>query len=208
MLVVGHEPCVRPLLLLRIHPFPHLSGIIDLMEYLTQLIGKVVDDTDGERFGKLSEVVVSPGEMLPLVAAYQVKTEDGAFFVPWDSLAVSDDGREFRLNRPVTEIPPCQIHAQDFSLGRDVLDKQIVDVHDYRVVRVNDIRLEKLPNGRLALIGVFGDKQNFVIQFSRESVFANNARLTPLFPARSIYGLPAGTLLDHADYLYTVTRRQ
>ena len=154
MLVVGHEPCVRPLLLLRIHPFPHLSGIIDLMEYLTQLIGKVVDDTDGERFGKLSEVVVSPGEMLPLVAAYQVKTEDGAFFVPWDSLAVSDDGREFRLNRPVTEIPPCQIHAQDFSLGRDVLDKQIVDVHDYRVVRVNDIRLEKLPNGRLAPIGV------------------------------------------------------
>ena len=63
-------------------------------------------------------------------------------------------------------------------------------------------------NGQLQQIGVFGDKQNFVIQFSRESVFADNARLTPLFPARSVYGLPAGTLLDHADYLYTVTRRQ
>ena len=124
------------------------------MEYLTQLIGKTVDDADGERFGRLTEVVVSPAEPLPLVAAYQVKTEDGAFFVPWDGLAVSSEGREFRLSRPVAQIPPYQIHPQDFSLVRDVLDKQIVDVHDYRVVRVNDIRLQKLPSGRLALIGV------------------------------------------------------
>ena len=60
--------------------------------------------------------------------------------------------------------------------------------------------------GQLQQIGVFGDKQNYVIQFSRESAFANNARLAPLFPARSIYGISAGTILDHADYLYTVTR--
>ena len=125
------------------------------MEYLTQLIGKTVDDTLGERFGKLAEVVVTPGEPLPLIAAYQVKTEDGALFVPWDGLTLDKDAREFRLSRPVTEIQPYQINAQDFSLVRDVLDKQIVDVHDYRVVRVNDIRLEKLPNGRTEqLMGV------------------------------------------------------
>ncbi len=60
--------------------------------------------------------------------------------------------------------------------------------------------------GQLQQIGVFGDKRNYVIQFSRESAFANNVRLSPLFPARSIFGIPAGTILDHADYLYTVTR--
>lgn len=124
------------------------------MEYLTQLIGKTVVDTDGERFGKLAEVVVTPGDPLPFVAAYQVKTEDGALFIPWDSLHLTPNAREFSLNKPVTEIQPYQINVQDFSLVRDVLDKQIVDVHDYRVVRVNDIRLEKLPSGRLALLGV------------------------------------------------------
>lgn len=41
-----------------------------------------------------------------LVAACQVKTEDGAFFVPQDGLAISGDGREFRLNRPVTKRSP------------------------------------------------------------------------------------------------------
>ena len=124
------------------------------MEYLTQLIGKTVVDTLGERFGKLAEVVVTPSEPVPLVAAFQVKTEDGALFVPWDALDVQGDGRQFILRRTVTEIRPYHIQAQDFSLVRDVLDKQIVDVHDYRVVRVNDIRLQMLPSGRLALLGV------------------------------------------------------
>ena len=124
------------------------------MEYLTQLIGKTVVDREGERFGKLAEVVVTPNEPLPLVAAYQVKTEDGALFIPWDGLDVKADAREFALSRLITDIRPYQIQAQDFSLVRDVLDKQIVDVHDYRVVRVNDIRLEPLQGGRLALLGV------------------------------------------------------
>jgi len=124
------------------------------MEYLTQLIGKTVVDQQGERFGKLAEVVVTPGEPLPLVAAYQVKTEDGALFVPWDGLDLKHDMREFSLSRAITDIRPYQIQSHDFSLVRDVLDKQIVDVHDYRVVRVNDIRLEPLAGGRLALVGV------------------------------------------------------
>ena len=123
------------------------------MEYVTQLIGKVVLDQSGERFGRLAEIVVTPAEPLPLVAAYQVKTEDGAIFVPWDALDARHDAREFSLNRPVSQIPPYQIKEQDFSLVRDVLDKQIVDVHDFRVVRVNDIRLQTLASGRLALLG-------------------------------------------------------
>ncbi len=124
------------------------------MHYLTQLLGKTVADADGERFGKVIEVVVSPADPLPLVSAYQVKTEDGAVFVPWDALRPAEDARELTLARPISQIPPYRIADADFSLARDVLDKQIVDVHDYRVVRVNDIRLEPLSNGRLALLGV------------------------------------------------------
>lgn len=124
------------------------------MEYLTQLIGRTVLDAGGERFGRIAEVIVSPAEPLPVVSAYQVKTEDGAPFIPWDALDVRPDAREFGLNRPYTQIRPYQIQEQDFSLARDVLDKQIVDVHDYRVVRVNDIRLQLLADGRLALMGV------------------------------------------------------
>lgn len=124
------------------------------MKYLTQLLGRTVTHEGGERFGKVAEVVVAPADPLPLVAAYQVKTEDGAVFVPWDALHVLSGSREFALARPILQIQPYQIAEQDFSLARDVLDKQIVDVHDYRVVRVNDVRLQAMPGGRLALMGV------------------------------------------------------
>lgn len=124
------------------------------MQYLTQILGKTVVDAAGERFGKVAELVVSPGEPLPTVAACQVKTEDGALFVPWEAMDARPDAREFSLRRAVTQIQPYRIEEHDFSLVRDVLDKQIVDVHDYRVVRVNDIRLEPLKDGRLALVGV------------------------------------------------------
>jgi magnesium transporter len=125
------------------------------MLYLTQILGKTVLHPDGERFGRIAEVVVTPGEPLPTVAAYQVKTTDGAVFLPAEAFPISGgEAREYTLKRPVTEIPPYHIQANDFSLVRDVLDKQIVDVEDYRVVRVNDIRLERVPGGNLALFGV------------------------------------------------------
>lgn len=155
------------------------------MEYLTQLLGKPVLDIEGERFGRIAEVVVSPAQPLPLVAAYQVKTEDGAFFVPWDALAVRPDAREFSLTRPVLQIPPYQILEQDFSLARDVLDKQIVDVHDYRVVRVNDVRLEKLPTGRLALLGVDPGVRGLLRRLGLEAAAQGISRLLHRTPGHA-----------------------
>ena len=45
-------------------------------------------------------------------------------------------------------------------------------------------------------IGVFGDKQNFVIQFSEKEAFLNNrVRVTGQVTSRSIYTIPGGTTL-------------
>ncbi len=125
------------------------------MEYLSQLISRAVISESGEQIGRVSEVVVSPDDPYPLVCALQVRTEDGALFLPADALSIVDDGKTLRLDRPLSTIRAYMPQPQDFSLVRDVLDKQIVDVHDYRVVRVNDIRLARVPDKKtLALLGV------------------------------------------------------
>ena len=157
------------------------------MEYATQLIGKVVLDQSGERFGKIAEIVVTPAEPLPVVAAYQVKTEDGAVFVPDDALEVRHDAREFSLNRPVLQIPPYQIKEHDFSLVRDVLDKQIVDVHDFRVVRVNDIRLQTLASGRLALLGVDPGVSGLLRRMGLEGAVGALGRMLRLAPPQGSF---------------------
>jgi len=124
------------------------------MKHLTKLIGCNVLHVDGERLGKVNEVVVTPAEPLPILSAFQVKTDDGAVFLPVSYLDISHDFKETRLKIRFNDIQPYQIKADDFSLVRDVLDRQIVDVHDYRVVRVNDIVLEQRPDGRFVLVGV------------------------------------------------------
>jgi CBS domain-containing protein len=148
-----------------------------VMEYLTQLIDKTVVDPDGERFGKLAEVIVSPADPLPVVAAYQIKTEDGAVFVPWNMLRIGHDARAFQLLRPYAKIHPYKIEEHDFSLVRDVLDKQIVDVHDYRVVRVNDIRLQELSDGRLALLGVDPGVRGLLRRLGLENAVSGLSRM-------------------------------
>lgn len=51
-------------------------------------------------------------------------------------------------------------------------------------------------DGQLMQIGVFGDKQNFVIQLSeKEAVMNNGIRITGQIPSRSIYTIPGGTTL-------------
>ena len=153
------------------------------MEYLTQLLNKIVLDHSGERFGHIAEVVVSPTEPIPLVSAYQVKTEDGAIFLPAECLSQTDSSSGFNITRPITQIQPYRIEEQDFSLVRDVLDKQIVDVHDYRVVRVNDIRLERLKDGRIALLGVDAGVKGLLRRLGIEGAIDSLGRLFHLSSA-------------------------
>lgn len=168
------------------------------MLYLTQIIGKPVLHPNGERLGKIAEVVVSPGEPLPLVAAYQVKTTDGALFIPADALPILVAAREYTLKRVVNEIVPYQIKVNDFSLVRDVLDKQIVDVEDYRVVRVNDIRLERVAGDNMALFGVDAGVRGLLRRMGIENVveaFGKKLRRAPsagqLIAWASVESLPA-----------------
>lgn len=131
------------------------QGIMLPMEYLSQMLAKPVLDESGERIATVTEVIISPHEPLPLVVALQVKTEDGALFLPYSALEMAPDHKAYSLTRPLSDIRPYMPQPHDFSLVRDVLDKQIVDVHDYRVVRVNDIRLAPTRQGKeLVLVGV------------------------------------------------------
>jgi magnesium transporter len=131
------------------------SGIIRSVEYLSQLISRPVLDAQGEQLGRISEMIAGASEPYPLVRAVQVRTEDGALFLPYTELTPKNDGRAFQLRSDLSTIQPYMPQPNDFSLVRDVLDKQIVDVHDYRVVRVNDIRLAEIPGtAELALLGV------------------------------------------------------
>lgn len=110
-----------------------------MINYLTQVLGKPAFEPDGKKVARILDVIASQGGRLPTVTAVYMKgnTREG-----WLSLQDGDlkeDGVHLRSSwDEVTDYEP---HEKDMRLQRDILDKQIVDVHDYRVVRVNDVRL-------------------------------------------------------------------
>ena len=102
--------------------------------------------------GTLWDLVVSPGDVLPIVDGLLVKSRKKIYYVPWlrvvlfNSLVVSVSGviSDLNLYEPLPD---------SILLKRDVLDKQIVDINGAKVVRVNDVKLTPYE-GQLCLFAV------------------------------------------------------
>ena len=112
-----------------------------VVPYLSAMLGKRIDDAAGQLLGRLEDIVVLPGARFPVVRGVMVNSghrrNRRRYFVPWENI---DDWRAKRLvaRKPIEESLPG---PEDTFLVRDLLDKQIVDLDGYKIVRVNDIRL-------------------------------------------------------------------
>jgi magnesium transporter len=110
-----------------------------MINYLTQLLGKPAFDPDGKKVGRIVDVIASQGGRLPTVTAVFLKGSAKEGWISLDDAAIEEDA--IRLRAAWDSLPIYEPMEKDLRLQRDILDKQIVDVHDYRVVRVNDVRL-------------------------------------------------------------------
>jgi magnesium transporter len=110
-----------------------------MINYLTQLLGKPLIEPDGKRSARVVDVIATQTGRLPTITALFVKAKTQEGWISVQDTEIKDDGVFVRA--PWTSLPPYEPTSNDLRLQRDILDKQIVDVHDYRVVRVNDVRL-------------------------------------------------------------------
>ncbi len=110
-----------------------------MITYLTQLLDRPVLDPSGERVARVKDVIAAQGGRLPTLMALFLKGRDRQRWIPVDDAEIHDD--RVVLRRPWEQLPEYTPQPSDLRLQRDILDKQIVDVHDYRVVRVNDVRI-------------------------------------------------------------------
>lgn len=122
--------------------------------YLSFVLGQSIRDPEGRDLGKLEDLIASPGPHLPVISAVLVRTgRRGTRNIAWSSFTYNPETERFSLSVPVDEVEDYVIGEEDLLLKTNVMDKQIVDVHNYRVVRVNDVRIEPSA-GKLYLVGV------------------------------------------------------
>lgn len=121
--------------------------------YLSYVLGQRIKDPEGRELGRLEDLVASPAAHYPVISAVVVRSGKRSMTVAWECFSYEKVTERFSLSVPVDDIKLYDTTDQDLLLKTNVMDKQIVDVHDYRVVRVNDVRIE--PSGkRLYLVGV------------------------------------------------------
>jgi magnesium transporter len=123
------------------------------MAHFSTLLGRPVRDAAGQTVGKLVDLIVPADTDYPAIQALVAQPRQGERVVlPWSDVAELEDDR-FRLSCPRDALDAYTPVDHDVFLARQVLDRQIIDIHGRRVVRVND--LELLPGeGSLRLMGV------------------------------------------------------
>jgi magnesium transporter len=117
------------------------------MAYLSLLLGKPVADINGEAIGHLEDVIASVRSDMPhpILTALVIRRAQQRWVVPISAVAVLI-APAVSLTEPVHALPRYEPAKQDLYLGRDVLDKQIIDINGVRVVRVNDLELARVDH--------------------------------------------------------------
>lgn len=138
---------------------PELSGLLKSgrATFLSLFLGRNVVDKSGRILGRLKDFSIKPGESLLEVSGI-VYREGLLSEVLGHDVIVSMANVEFidgevRLKVAMEDIPPGRLSENEMLITDTILDKQIVDIDDLKVVRVNDVLLAWIK-GSLCLVGV------------------------------------------------------
>jgi len=125
------------------------------MPFLSEFLGRAVWDSEGQRVGKLDDLLASAAPVetpYPPIVALAVEQGEATMLIPWDQVRVMV-GPVIALGVRAEAITPYLPAEHDLYLARDVLDKQVIDINGLQVVRVNDLELTKI-DGRYYLTNV------------------------------------------------------
>lgn len=113
--------------------------------YFSQLLDRTVTDKNEKLVGDLYDIVVSPSAVYPQSSSLVIRKgfpNRKYALVNWNDILEIDD-KEIRLKTDKSGIVFKEKHnnKEELTLRRDILDQQVVDTYNHKVIRINDIHL-------------------------------------------------------------------
>jgi len=113
--------------------------------YFSQLMDSPVFDKNGQWLGKLYDIIIQPTEVYPQSSHLIIRKgfpNRKYAVIKWPDIQEMDN-KEIRLKVSKADITFQEKHnnKEELILRRDILDQQVVDVYNHKVIRVNDIHL-------------------------------------------------------------------
>jgi magnesium transporter len=116
------------------------------MIYFTELENLPTHDAKGEYLGRLVDLAINPSQSSFQVAYFFVMTPKKIrMCIPHDQISTISV-RAAQTSVPASEIRSATPDEGMIYLKKDVLDQQIIDVNDQKVVRVIDVDFDIQPN--------------------------------------------------------------
>ncbi len=121
--------------------------------HLSSVVGSPLLDSDGERLGKVNDLIVRLGGVgYPPITGVLATVAGRSSFVGIDR--VSDIGPAgVVLRKAKLDLRRFERRPEEVLLGRDLLDRQLINVEGARLVRANEIELA-LVAGSWRVVGV------------------------------------------------------
>ncbi len=160
------------------------------MIFFTELQHLPTFDPRGEYLGRLVDLGVDPNQNALRIAVFLIKTPERNFLSVTSKQMQSISVRSAQTAVPQDQIRCC---ARDESLlwvKKDVLDQQIIDVNNRKVVRVNDVDLDIEPTDGHTELRIMGVNVGLAAAIRRllQGTMAKHAirRLTTRVPSKTI----------------------
>jgi MgtE intracellular N domain/CBS domain len=121
--------------------------------HLSTVMGSPLRDSDGERLGKVQDVIVRLGGVgYPPITGFLVTVAGRTSYLGVER--VSDIGADgVVLRKAKLDLRRFDRRPEEVLLGRDVLDRQLINVQGARLVRANEIELALIA-GSWRVVGV------------------------------------------------------
>lgn len=126
--------------------------------FFTDIVKKDVMDRRGRYVGHPYDLASNLGEIYPRVTSLIVSRghlRKKFYVIPWKDIHQTPEG--FQLKVPIESIAPQRSYscAEEMMLRRGVLDQQVVDTLNRKVVRVNDMHFLRVDDDlRLAHVDI------------------------------------------------------
>ena len=127
--------------------------------YASQVLGSRIIDQKGNRIGKVSDIIINTAQhgityeeaFRPVIVALKTKINGKVTYLNYEHIKIQNKQQNYSFVCSKQAEISTEVLENGLPLGKNILDRQIVDINGRKLVRVNDIRLVSIASGTYAI---------------------------------------------------------
>lgn len=127
--------------------------------YASQVIGSKIVNQDGNRIGKVLDIIINTAQtgityeeaFRPVIVGLKTKIDGKVRFLNYDFIKIANKNKKITFTCSQIADLTEAILENGMPLGKNILDRQIVDINGRKLVRVNDVRMVSIASGTYAI---------------------------------------------------------